>query len=81
MRINTIIIMLLIFLPIVFAGDLVFKKGEIIDLKVPCINNNTLCSGTASCNITSIYPNGSILINNLQMSNSGSYHNYTIAGQ
>jgi len=59
-------------------GQLYFKQDSIIDLKIPCFNNNTYCSDIAFCNVTIIYPNGSVLVNNQNMTNSGAFHNYTL---
>jgi len=55
-----------------------FQKGEIIDLKIPCFNNRTYCAGSSSCSITVNYPNGSTMVSNQSMTNSNSYHNYTL---
>jgi hypothetical protein len=60
------------------ADDLIYEKNTTIDLKVPCFNNNTFCSPSAICNITIIYPNASVLINNQLMTNGGAFHNYTL---
>jgi hypothetical protein len=59
-------------------SQLFYKQNSEIDLKVPCFNNGTSCSASAICNITIYYPNSTILINNAQMTNSVSYHNYTL---
>jgi len=56
-----------------------YKQNEAIDLKIPCINNNTYCSGSATCNISIYYPNETILIDNKLMTNKGAYHNYSLS--
>jgi|TARA_Y100000310_G_scaffold339572_1_gene432644 hypothetical protein len=70
---------LLIMISSVFGADLYYKKGDTIDLKVPCINNGSACSGTAECNVTVTYPNGTNFVNNQLMTNGGTYHNYTLS--
>ena len=67
-------------LPLVSSVEpsLNFKAGDTIDIKVPCYNNGTYCSASSYCNITLFNPSGNVVINNLQMTNKGSYHNYTI---
>lgn len=76
------LLFLILFMGSVHAGtpqspDDYFKLGQIIDYKKNCINNGAYCSDTAACNITSYYPNGSLMIGNKLMSNNGYYYNYT----
>jgi hypothetical protein len=52
-------------------AQLIYQKDSPANIIVPCINNGTRCSGSATCNITAIYPNSSVFIDNLAMSNSG----------
>jgi hypothetical protein len=60
--------------------NLVFKKGDIIDLKIPCVKENTKCGESATCVITILYPNSSIAIENGDMNNLGNgYFNYTLS--
>ena len=59
-------------------AELIYKANQEIDIKIPCFNNATYCSAAARCNLTANYPNSTIFINNLDMTNQGSYHNYTI---
>jgi len=77
-----ILIMLIVSLCLVgtvtSADELVFKQDTVVDLKIPCFNNNSFCSASATCNITILYPNGSVLDNNRLMSNHITYHNYTL---
>ena len=54
----------------------VYQQDKEVDLKVPCFNNGTYCSGSATCNVTILYPNSSVLVDNQLMTNGGSYHNY-----
>lgn len=60
------------------SAQLIYKSGQEIDIKIPCFNNGTYCSAATMCNLTSSYPNSTIFINNLDMTNQRSYHNYTI---
>lgn len=55
-----------------------YRQGDIIDLKQSCIFNGAYCDNNYLCNITSTYPNGSILINNQLMTYQTSYYNYTL---
>jgi len=59
-------------------SELFYKQGSTIDLKIPCFANGTYCSGSATCNITINYPNGTSLINNQPMTNQASFFNYTL---
>jgi len=59
-------------------SDFFYKQGEVVDLKIPCVNNGTQCSNATLCNITINYPNGSVLVNNKRMKYSGTFHNYTL---
>lgn len=68
----------LFFISFASAEDFVFKQTTNVDLKVPCFNNGSYCSGSATCNLTIIRQDGSILIQNKQMQNQGSFHNYTL---
>jgi len=63
---------------LVCATDLIFQFNEKIDLKRPCFNNGSFCSGSAVCNITVLYPDGESLLNNQLMTNQISFHNITI---
>lgn len=60
-------------------AEMVFKTNEPIDLKVPCFNNNTFCSSSATCNITILNPDHSNMLNNQVMTNQGNYFNYTLS--
>ncbi|UCD20528.1 MAG: hypothetical protein JSW08_01985 [archaeon] len=62
----------------VIAPDQTFTRGDTIDLKIPCFNNGTYCSGSATCNLTIDYPNGTVMVDNQLMTNSVAYHNYTL---
>ncbi len=59
-------------------SEYTFKQNTQVDLKRPCINNGTWCSGSSACNITITNPDSTILVNNVLMTNKGSYHNITL---
>jgi len=64
----------------VFAKTDYYEKGSNINLKYPCwTSNKTMCSDISVCNITILTPESLTLINNQEMSNNGSYHNYTLS--
>ncbi len=72
-----LIILGLLILPL--GSSLTYKKGEAINLGVGCENSGSYCSGSAVCNITIFYPNGSLLVENIGMNNQVSYFNYSIS--
>ena len=47
-----------------------------VNITVPCINNNTICSATAKCNITILYNNDTALVLNTNMTNSAGFFSY-----
>jgi len=58
---------------------LTFEKDATIDLTFPCTYNGTICAITTECNISVIYPNGSLMIENQEATYSGSgISNYTL---
>lgn len=74
-----LLIFVLLLLPTLVYAELVFENGKEVDLKVPCFNDGALCSSSAYCNLTTTYPNGSLIINNQGMTNSVAYFNYTLS--
>jgi len=62
----------------VVSAEMVFKANTPIDLKVSCENNGSLCSTSAACNLTIIFQNGSVILTQQDMTNSGAYFNYTV---
>lgn len=72
--------LVLLLIPMISAisDDLVYRQWSEVDLKVPCFNNNTFCSAAAICNITILYPDATVLVDNELMTNQYSYHNYTL---
>ena len=68
-------------LPIVNAAeiDYAFKEGQIVDLKVPCINEDkSYCGSSINCTITVNDPDNINIVNNQDMTHNPSYYNYTI---
>jgi len=58
-------------------ANTLFKLNDAADFKLPCVNNNTYCSVSAVCNVTVLYPNSTIFINNKPMQNQTSFFNYS----
>jgi hypothetical protein len=58
---------ILLFISIVSAAT--YEQNNELDLKVPCSNNGTICSNSATCEISIIDPNSDFLINNQSMTN------------
>lgn len=78
-RIITILILTLLFCSFISAEpEFYYKQGEDVDIKIPCVNNGLVCTIAASCNITINYPNGTNMVKNTLMTNSGVYHNYSL---
>lgn len=71
---------MLLIIPFVSA-ELMFKQGQDIGLKVPCSNNDQQCTINATCNITIFAPNGNVLVDNQDMTNSGVFFNFTLSQQ
>lgn len=67
-----------ILLLIGIASAATYEQSKGLDLKVPCINNNTFCSSSATCNITILNPDTTILIEGKAMDNKGTYYNYSL---
>jgi hypothetical protein len=70
------ILLILIALPV--SAQFVYTQGEVIDLKVPCSDDNQECAGTVTCNITVFNPDNVVMVNHQQMSQSGIYFNYSL---
>lgn len=67
---------------VVAQPDNSFELGTTISLVYPCYASNmSRCLSSTECNITVIYPNGSILIDNDAMTYNVAYYNYTISSQ
>lgn len=73
------IVMLLVINGVMFiSAQQTFQQDQPIDLKIQCIINGTYCSGSAFCNVTIQYPNGTLLVNNKGMTNQISFYNYSL---
>ena len=73
-------LLLLIFLvlPLVNAEDLTFQVNKNFDLKRACSDRGFFCDNGFDCNLTLIYPDGNLMIDNKNMTFSGSFRNFTI---
>ena len=49
----------------------VYERGKLIDIKLPCSFNGTICNTTVICNVTATYPNTSFILDNVIMTNTG----------
>ena len=83
MRNKKIIVLALILLvmPMVLAADYsyLFQQDKETNLKIFCVDdNNVLCDATVGCNLTILYPNNSILIDNEIMTHNANYFNYSL---
>jgi len=56
-----------------------FQHNAQFDLKRACFNNGFFCESNFVCNITLLYPNGEVLVNNQIMGNQVSYRNITVS--
>ena len=81
-KIIILILTLLLYCSIVFATDteMYFKKNDFIDINIECSNNGFMCSPSSLCNLTMYYPNGSIYIQNRNMTRVSNNYNFTISG-
>jgi len=71
-------IFLMATIPMVSAE--VYQQDEIIDLKIPCFNNDySSCDSSTNCTITILYPNATIFVYQ-NMTYNTNYYNYTIQG-
>lgn len=58
--------------------ELYFQANTDIDLKIPCIYDNTVCGATFNCNVTITSPDGDIFVSGQTMTRQSSYYNYTL---
>ncbi|KKN20293.1 hypothetical protein LCGC14_0937050 [marine sediment metagenome] len=63
---------------VVAEVELTIPFNQEFDLKRQCFNNGTFCSSQAVCNTTILYPDGTILTDNQEMTNQNSFHNLTL---
>lgn len=73
------IIYIVVFLFIaVSVSAMEYDNDKNISINVPCVDQGEACSSSAVCNLTVLYPDSSILLNNSQMDNEGSIHTYDL---
>ncbi len=58
--------------------SLVFKQGDVADIKVPCVNSNEYCGVSTACNVTVRRPDTSVWIDNEVMTRNAAFYNYTL---
>jgi len=71
---------LILVITTVTASSVTYPKGITTDIKIPCLNNDTSCSPSATCNVSISYPNGTSIVKDAIMTNSLQYFNYTLDG-
>lgn len=73
------LLMFLFMVGMVNASSYIFEKDKPIDLKIACVDEIEMpCNATIECNMTILYPNGTILLNNQPMTHNPSYYNYSL---
>lgn len=79
---KNVVIFLIVFLVLIISSyaqpTYIFRQGDEASLKVLCVNSGSPCNIGASCNFTSEYPNGSLLVDNKELDYNGVYLNYTL---
>ena len=78
MKKNIVIFLFLLSILSTFAFADTFKEDSIINYNIPCINNNAPCTASATCDITILYPNGTMFVNNQAMTNNHPSHLFNI---
>ncbi len=73
-----IFVFLLLSISLVSAVDYSLPFNQDYSLNVPCFNNGTICSVNTECNMTLLYPDGTILLNDVVTNNQGSFRNVTL---
>jgi len=59
--------------------DLTFKQWDSVDIKLPCSYKGANCDASAICNISITFPNGTFMVENKPMTNTGNgMPNYTM---
>lgn len=75
---GTLFILLLFLLPTISA-EMIYQESSEVQLKIPCINNGTLCSGSANCDITILYPNSTTHVSRDAMTNEAGFFSYDLS--
>lgn len=69
------VVMMFLFLALTSVGvdaQPVFKQSTATEINLPCTINGALCSNLAECQLSIIYPNGTVMVNKQNMTqNSG----------
>jgi len=65
--------------PLTFAEDNSFQFNQDFDLKRACSDRGFFCDSSFRCNISIMYPNGNIMVDNQRMTLNSSFRNITIA--
>jgi len=63
---------------VVAEEDPTFQVNQEFDLKRGCSNNGFFCDSSFICNATLIYPDGTILKDNVEMTHTNTYKNITV---
>ena len=78
MKIGIIILAMILLCSVPVLSEDVYKQYDKAVLSVDCINNATVCTASATCNISVLYANGSVYLSSRAMTNSGTYFTYTL---
>lgn len=62
------------------SAEQTYKLNEDLDIKIPCIYNNTYCDESTACNITIMDFEDIALRSDETMTRNAAYYNYSIAG-
>ena len=78
MKFYSFFIFIILFINLVGASDPTFQINKEFDLKRVCSFKGFNCEESFICNLTLSKPDGTLILNNSQMTNSVSYRNMTI---
>jgi len=77
------VLVLIIFVNVASAVEPtdIFRQDATADIKFSCLDETTgnPCDSSYACNITVFYPDGRLLVDNLQSQRRTSYYNYTVS--
>lgn len=80
-KIILILTLILLITPMVYASDLVFERHKPLNITISCFDaNNKGCDGSEKCQLTCLYPNGTISLNSVAMSLDGLLYSYSLGG-
>jgi len=71
------ICMFLLVISIVQA-ELIYQQNKEADLKINCYDTNNAICGASICNISVLYPNSTLLLDNVEMTKQSIFYNYTL---